>query len=308
MENSIDRKLLIKGYICIVLAAFMYSTQEIAGKKLALFKLDPYQVIFWAFFVAIILMIAPTYREMKKRKIKLKTNDFGYFTVIGILCVPLSMTALQMSLSYINAATVAVIISTTAIFAIPLSFIILKEKITKKMGIGLIVSIIGLLILINPESMIDSRSARSHMIGVGLAFFAAIVFSLYTVISKKRVQKYGGMVLNFFSFVIGDIVLFIGLLISGRPIIDNITSIEMVILLIIMGLLVKFLGYIFYQQAIESTSATVASTTFMIKPIIGPILAIIFLGEALHLNFWIGVIVIIIGSYIIFKCKLNREG
>ncbi|MCP6429401.1 EamA family transporter, partial [Klebsiella pneumoniae] len=65
--------------------------------------------------------------------------------------------------------------------------------------------------------------------GVIFAILSAITFALYSVVSKKRVARYGSIVINCFSFLAGDIILLALMMISHLALFDtyqkgNITS------------------------------------------------------------------------------------
>ena len=80
-------------------------------------------------------------------------------------------------------------------------------------------------------------------------------------------------------------------------------------LLLFISIFITGIAYICYFYAIEQLSITFASLIFFIKPVLVPILAIIFLSEKPQVNFWFGLVLIVSGSVIIFtenKKKVNK--
>lgn len=299
-------KKVYKGYIFIVLTALFFSTQEIAGKILSSKnKVDPYQVMFLAFLIGAVTLLPFAINDLKKKNIKLKLNDYLYFLFTGTLCVPLAMTALQVAVVYTKASTAAVIISSNAIFTIPFAYLILKEKLNKGTVLSLIFSLIGIGFIFNPAQLV-SGFAGNDMKGMSIALFAAVTFALYNVFTTKRIQKYGGYIFNCFSFLFGDLVLFIFLLITHKPVISGITTAN-IIPLLYMGIFVKGVGYIFYLGAMKETSAVVASTAFLIKPALAPLIALLILQESIKSNVIVGIVFIIVGSYVNFRYKMNAD-
>ncbi|MGO2916612.1 MAG: EamA family transporter, partial [Leuconostoc falkenbergense] len=59
-------------------------------------------------------------------------------------------------------------------------------------------------------------------------------------------------------------------------------------------------GYVLYSLAMEASDVSTASLVFFIKPALAPILALIILHESIKLNTIIGVVIIVIGSTIMF--------
>lgn len=292
-----------KGYIFIIITAFLYSTQEISSKFLAVSaKLDPMQVVFWVFLVGFFIFIPFMLKDKKKRGIKLHPKDFIFFLVAGTLCIPVSLVFMQTAVGYTRASLVAVIISANAVFTAPFAYFILKERIKSYMVAALAVTLIGVIFIVDPGSFISGISDARNMIGIAFAAGGAISFSLYSVVTAKRLSYFGGYVSNCFSFLCGLVVLFIIMLILDKPFFKGINY-EAVLILLYMGVFVKALGYLFFLESIRHTSAITASIIFMIKPGLATLLAFLILGEPLTAMMFIGIAFIFIGSYISYYFK-----
>jgi len=295
-----------KGYLFILLTAIFYSTQEISGKMLAQKgAMDPFQVMMIVFLIGAIVLLPMAVKDMKAKKIKLNGNDLGYLALCGILAVSISMSMLQFAVTYTKASTAAVLFCTNAVFTIPFAYFILKEKIKGITIVSIIVSLIGVVIIFNPAKVMEGIGGSKDLIGICFALIAAVVWSLYTVISKKRIDVYGGYVFNCISFFFGVIALLLLLIVTGRPILSGIT-LNNILVLLYMGIFIKAVGYICYLGAIKETSAVTASTVFLIKPALATILAILILGESIEVNVIIGIVFIIIGSIINYSS--NKKG
>lgn len=288
-----------KGYLYIILAAVIFSTMEITGKMIS-GQINPYQLTFIRFLIGGLVLLPFSIKEIKERKLQLNHKDFLYFLFTGILCVVVCMSFFQLAVLYTKASTVAIVFSTNPIFTVPFAYVILKEKVTKRTLISLLISVVGILFILNPFKV------SSDFKGIILAVLSAITFSLYSVIGKLRMKKYGGFISNCFTFLLGDAVLLIGLLIFRIPIISGINT-SNIIELIYLGVVVTGFGYVFYFLAMKETSATTASMVFFIKPALAPLLALIILHESLPLNTIIGIIFILIGSYLSIMQKKTEN-
>lgn len=296
-----------KGYMFIILTAFFYSTQEISGKFLAKNgHMDPFQVMFIVFLIGAVLLFPAAVRDIKVKKIKITGKDITYFAVCGILSATISMSMLQFAVTYTKASTAAVIFCTNAVFTVPFAYFILKEKINKATILSMIISLIGVIVIFNPAELMSGFSSGKDILGILLALLAAVTWSLYTVLSKKRISSYGGYVFNFFAFCFGVITLFGILIFTGRPVFSGINFSNFLILLY-MGIFIKALGYVFYLGAVRETSAVTASTVFLIKPALASILSVAILGESIESSMVIGILFIIGGSYINFLSNKKQE-
>jgi drug/metabolite transporter (DMT)-like permease len=284
-----------KGYFYILITAFAFSTMEIAGKMISN-QFNPFQLTFLRFFIGSLVLLPFAVMEVKRRNLKLGLNDFLYFALTGITGIVISMSFFQLAILNTKASTVAIIFSTNFVFTIPFAIIILKEKVNKKMLITLLISVLGILLIFNPFSI------NPDMKGILLAFGAAVTFSLFSVISKTRVQKYGGLILNSFSFLIGNIFLLMCLLSFNIPVISGINS-GNILHLLYLGIFVTGIGYLCYFEAMKHTSAITASLVFCIKPALAPLLSFIILHESLSTNTVLGIICIVAASVVAFVFK-----
>lgn len=301
------------GYAYIILTAVIFSTMEITG-KLAV-GLNPIQLNFLRFAIGGLILLPSAVKAIKSRGIKLKKDDFYYFLGAGFLCVVVSMSFFQLAITYTKASTVAIIFSTNPVFTVLLAYIVLKEELNRGTIISILLSLVGIFFILNPFG------TSGDVKGIVLSILAAVTFSMYSVLGKMRSGKYGSIALNCITFLIGDVVMLVIILISklsavrsminpdgslnfmsNIPIFAGING-DNIIPLIFLGIVVTGLGYMFYFLAMDATSATKASVVFFIKPALAPILALIILGEKIPLNTVAGIVLILIGSYFSLTAK-----
>lgn len=306
-----------KGYLYIILSTILFSTMEIS-LKLVSGKFNPIQLTFIRFFIGGIILLPLAISNLKKRKISVDVKSIGFFALSGFICVIISMVLYQLALLNAKASVVAILFSCNPVFVIPLAYVMLKEQVYKDTIVSMIVSIIGIVVIMNPFNM--SGSAK----GIIFTLLSAATFALYGVVGKRKSSEYGGIALSSFSFIAGSIEMFILIAISkisfiaallnksglkmfaDIPIIKGI-SLSTIPSLIFIGIFVTGFGYTFYFLAMDETSASTASLVFYIKPALAPILALIILREAITINMIIGIVLIIIGSCITFICNSKRN-
>lgn len=306
-----------KGYIYIILSAIIFSTMEIAGKVVSK-EINPFELNFLRFLIGALILLPLAIKDLRKRKIYLNKNDVGYFLISGFLCVFVSMSFFQLAIVYTKASTVAIVFSTNPVFTIPFAYFILKEQLNRNTIFSLLISLLGLICILNPFNI------HSDIKGIVLAILAAITFSFYSVIGKMRSDRYGSIVMNCFTFLAGDFIMLFIILIShiqyiaklnekvGVSLLSNIPMIYginqyNIFTLMYMGIVVTGLGYLFYFYAMEETSATTASIVFFIKPALAPILSLMVLHESISINTILGILFILIGSYITFIGRSSRS-
>lgn len=306
-----------KGFLYIILTAFLFSTMEIA-LKLVSNQFNPIQISFLRFLIGAIVLSPMAVRVIKAKEMKLNKNDFMFFSLTGFICVVVSMTLYQLSLVYCPASFVAILFSCNPVFIVPLAYFFLNEDIYKHTIISMIISIVGMICIMNPMHM------AINAIGTLFVILSAITFALYSVVCKAKSQRYGGIVMTCFSFLMGSIQMLVLILLTKVNIVSKLLSnhglknfadipifqginFNSLVSLIYIGIFVTGLGYTFFFLAMEETSASTASIVFFIKPALAPILALLILHEAISLNTIGGIALIIIGSIVNFVCNNKAQ-
>lgn len=295
-----------KGYIYIALSTVLFSSMEIALKEVAS-DFNPIQLTFTRFLLGGIFLIPFAVRTLKKRGIQVKLKSLGYFAILGLVGVVLSMTFYQLAVNHAPASVVAILFSSNTVFVLVFAFLLIREPIYRRNLLSLALELAGIVVIINPFHIKLSIS--------GLIFTAAatITFSLYGVLGKKKCQEYGGVTVTCISFLFGGgELLLLALLgkisfISGfltahgaglfanTPLLSG-YSWGNILMFLYVCLGVTGAGYACYFEAMEKTSANTASLTFFFKPVLAPILALLILHENIPANMIAGIVMILAGS------------
>lgn len=285
-----------KVYFFVVLTAFLFGTMEVA-LKLAGSEMDSFQLTFLRFMIGGLLLLPFAIVEMRKNHVRLVLKDFAYLLYVGILGIPLSMLFFQLGVMHSNAATASVLISINPLFTMLFAHFMTDEKLKKNNVIVLLFGLLGILFMIKPWDMQEGNT----VLGIVLMLLAALFFGLYTVAGKISVQKMGIMAQTSISFILGSLVLLVVMLFMGRPVIDGIAENWAIVGYI--SIFVTGLGYFSYFTAIRLSDATTGSIAFFLKPAIAPFMAVIFLNESILWNTYVGIILILIGSWLNIRGK-----
>ena len=299
-----------KGYLYIVLATFFFSTMEIA-LKMTSGTFNAIQLTFLRFLIGALVLIPLAVQERRYKKLPLRASDIRFFLLSGFICVVVSMILFQMSVVFAPASTVAVLFSCNSVFIVLFAYLMLHESIFRHTVVSIVISLVGMMIIINPLHFKGSAA------GVICALGAAVTFAFYNAVARTRSERIGGITLTSMSFLFGcaELLVLIGLshipafaaplrcaglgMFYAVPLISGLT-LSSLPGLIYVGVCVTGLGYMFYFLAMESTSAATASLVFYIKPVLAPLFALAVLGEAITGRMVVGIVFIVIGSLIAF--------
>ena len=279
-----------KAYFFVVLTAFLFGTMEVACKA-AGNQLDPFQLTFLRFAIGGLILLPFAAAELKQNRIKLTAKDILILAGVGALGIPLSMVFFQLGVMNSNAATASVLICINPFFTMVFAHFFTEEKLNRNKFIVLAIGLAGLIVMIKPWNIQEGNT----VIGIVYMLLAAVFFGAYTVAGKVSVQKMGIMAQTSISFILGSLILFIIILITGKPVVAGVT--DSFILVLYVGIFVTGLGYYSYFMAIKNSDAATGSLAFFLKPAIAPVMAVIFLKETILWNTYIGIGLILAASY-----------
>lgn len=278
-----------RGIIYSLITAVLFVTLEPVSKLIS-GTVNPYAITFWRFIIGAVILIPLAALKIKKEKVHISLKDFGIMTALGVLFICISMIALQIGVQKADSPSlIAIIFSSNSIFTIIFAILILKEKLNKNKVIALAFGIIGVLACTDLSS---GTNLESVLYGV----FAAISFSLYTVLSQKFTKKFGGIIQTSVAFLMGSVILLVSLLVLGVDITPAFST-EILVTLCYLGFLVTGIGYACYFLAIEKGGPIMGSLAFFIKPILTPFVTLIINGIVPDWKVFVAVVCIVVASY-----------
>lgn len=200
-------------------------------------------------------------------------------------------------------AVVVLLLYVQPLWTTIISFLFLKEKVTRWHFIACIIVIFGVFFLVNPSELFVSSS----FIGIFLALLAGIFLSLWVVLgSVASKRKINPISIKFFVGLFGLVLLFLFF-----PVLNLISSDVMVVgfsldwpiwvwgLLILYNLFAITLGHIIYYKGVKLIPAASAGILLLLEPIVATILAAIFLFQPVTPSIFLGGLLILAGNALV---------
>ena len=148
-DDDVPSKKKMQGYILSFLAVLLYAGGVLAI-TIASTDVDPVVANAIRLPAATILLGTLMASTGKNKSYKSPDRKFVYLmSIAGILGTYISSFFLVLSTQVLGAGLTAVLTSLGPLFALPLAFIWLKEKVTKSVVIGTVISILGLFIVLS---------------------------------------------------------------------------------------------------------------------------------------------------------------
>ena len=197
-------------------------------------------------------------------------------------------------LALIPAGRAIVLGYTTPLWVAPAAFIFLKERITARQGVGIVVGLIGLLLLFGPSSL--DWTNGSALLGQGVLILAALCWSVSIVYTRAHRWTATPLHLMPWQCLVATVVLTsLALIFEGMP--PNLSQISSPALLALAynGVIGTALGFWAMTVVNRRLPAATASLGLLATPVLGIGLSTVILGEKLDPILILSTVIILTG-------------
>ena len=280
------------GHIAALLTIFIWGTTFISTKIL-LVDFKPIEILFFRFLIGLIALLIIYPKRLKKTT---KDQEIT-FALAGLCGVTLYFLLENIALTYSMASNIGVIISIAPFFTAILSDFVLKEKSLKSnFIIGFIAAMMGIALI----SFNGTSNFKLNPIGDVLALLAALVWAIYSVLTKK-ISEYGYNTIQVTRriFIYGIAFMLIALVPFDFELnLNHFTNPVYLGNIISLGLGASALCFVTWNVAVKILGAVKTSIYIYIVPVVTVVTSVIILNEQITLMSFIGTILTLIGLFL----------
>lgn len=239
------------------------------------------------FMAAIILFVigAIFYRQY----LKIDLSDFHLFIGTGIFSIVFFNWCY---FSAINLLTIPIAVSllyTAPAFVAILSFLFLKEKMTRGKLVVVALTVIGCALAAGFNIQSGSAfSAVSLLIGLGAGFG----YALYSIFGKVALRKYHPFTVTLYTFIVASVALVPTTGIFSKH--QLVTDIRILLLSVGLAVFPTVLAYFAYSWGLERTDSSTAAVVSTLEPVVATLLGVLAYGARLETTQLIGSVLIVV--------------
>jgi drug/metabolite transporter (DMT)-like permease len=232
-------------------------------------------------------------------KEKVEKQDLKKLLFACLFGVVFNQLAFFNGLVYTTSINTSIIMTSAPLMALPMSYWMLKEKISSSKILGVVVGFIGaLLIILQKEKLYN---ATNPLLGNILIFTNAAVFTFFLVYVKPMMVKYSPFTVLKWSFLFGTIVLIpvgapelakIGMDYTTFPL-----EIWWSIGYVVIG--ITFFTFLLNMFALKQVSPSIVSAYIFTQPLLTAILSWIIEGKIMNLTSAFACVLIFVGVYFV---------
>lgn len=256
--------------------------------KVALKHFEPFTLAVTRFVIASVAMFAIVKFSGRLRKIE--RVDWGKFVWLGLLAVPLNQLLFLYGLKYTTPGRSALYYGATPAFVFMMAIWYLKERVTLAKIAGIAISFLGVALILRA-----GRFDADILFGDILVILAVIAWAGYTIFGKPLIAKYGPMTTTTYALLIGTALYFpFGLIYAVKFDYSTVSAAGWLSLLYI-AIITSVIAYSIWFWALGRMEASKLSIFQNLQPIIATVLSVLFFGEVLGWEFYVGGAMVITG-------------
>lgn len=280
-----------RAYLLLTMTALFWAGNSIVGRA-ARELVPPAALSFWRWMLALALLLPLAWPHLRRDWPVLRAH-WPVMLILGALGIGAFNTLLYTGLQTTTALNSMLIQSAQPALILMLGALVMRDRTSARQIAGVAVSLAGVLIIIgrgDPGLLLALRLNG----GDAIIAFAVLLWALYSVLLRKRPPVHP---LSFLaaSIMVGLVVIIpvyaaeIG---SGRLIVPAAGS---ALAIAYVSIFPSFLAYLFFNRGVELIGSAATAQYMNVMPLMGAGLAMLFLGETLHLFHVTGLVLVVAG-------------
>ncbi|MCS7071242.1 MAG: DMT family transporter [Anaerolinea sp.] len=211
---------------------------------------------------------------------------------VGVIGFGISVGAQFVGTDLSTAVNGTLITSASPAFILVFAATLLRERLSPRRILAVVLATVGVIVIINPASADFSSATFAGDIALAIA---AITWGLYSVLVRRVSARYDTLVISLYA-MLGGLILTIpaaAIELATRPV--GAVTPSIVLGVIYLGVISTAYAMWAWNRAFALVDASAASLFFFAQPLVGTLLSVLLLNQTMTLPLWIGSALIGIG-------------
>jgi len=282
----------------LLLAAMLFWGFSFVWYKMAYQHFLPLTVVFFRLFLSstFLFLLAATMRKLQH----VSQKDLPLLFLIALFEPFLYFIGESLGMQYVSSTLASIIIATIPLFTPVAAYFFFKERISVLNIAGIIVSLAGVLIVVDA----NTSSGNSSLPGILLIFLAVFSAVGYSLMVKRLTERFNPFTIVAWQNGMGAILFLPLFLLFEFPRLD-VSSItwKNMLPVIYLTFFASVLAFIFFVNAVASIGASKANIFTNAIPVFTALFSWLLLGEQLSLMKLTGMFIVMAG---IFMSQLSH--
>lgn len=268
--SSLSRLFWMIALACMWSPSFLFI--KLAANELPPMTITACRVTIGTLLLAIVLAFRGTSLPKSKK-------FWMHSAVMAIFSSSLPFSLFCFAEQSIESALAAILNGSSPMFTALLVLIFLpSDRLSLQKGIGVVLSIVGLIILFSPNL---GNGLQGSLIGMLAALCAALCYAISHIYGKIFMTKQAPFVAPTAQLLLSCCYLWPLVYFFESPFPSSLPSYEAILGICGLGILGTFFAFIIYYKLLETSGPTAISAVACFFPVMGMFLGFAFLGESL---------------------------
>jgi drug/metabolite transporter (DMT)-like permease len=287
------------AYILLIACALMWGSNHVVARGVNA-SVPLAALAFWRWVVALLLLL-PVCMGKVARDWPLIRQGWKPIFLIGTTGTFMFTIAIYLAAYNTTAVNTGLLNATTPIWVLLFAALLTADKPRMTQWVGVLVAGLGTAVII-AKGDINVFLEMNFVSGDLFALISAMIWAAYSMLLKYAPRGIHPFSLIFAAIVVGLLYLtpiyLWSILINGDPYFTRLDPAwPDMIKIAYIGVGPAFLGYLFWNRGVGMVGAANAGVFLYLMPAFASVLAIIFLGEELHLYHLGGIALIAVGIW-----------
>ena len=238
-------------------------------------------------------------------KQKVEKKDILRLAICGVFGVAINQLFFFEGLNLTTPINAAIVMTINPILVILLSFLILKEPLSLKKSLGVLLGLIGAsMLIINSDGF---NFSSDYQTGNLFVFINATSYALYLVLVKPLIKKYHLITVLFYVFGFGLLYIipfgFSSLNDVKWAIIPSNIYLEITFVVICT----TFIAYLLNSFSLKQLSPAIVSIYIYLQPVLASVFAIMWGSDYIHNDKIIAALFVFSGVYLVSVGSLKQK-
>ncbi len=282
-------------YLALIIVQVFFGSLPVIGK--VVLKAIP-AISLVGFRVGITALVLLIFQAARGRLWLKNKGDYWRLAVLSLFGVTFNQLLFINGLSLTKASNASLLAVTIPIFTLTVSSIIGTERLRGTKIAGIVLAAFGVLLIIDPR---NASFSSQTTLGDLLIVVNSLSFGIYVATSKAVITRNGAFRSMMWVFVFSSVVC-VPLGIYSFSSVD-VPTLEPVIWLLILyiAIFATAVPYLLNAWALARVNPSTLAVFIYLQPLIGFLLAVIFLGEYIDFKFIIAAALIFAGVFLVTR-------
>ncbi|OGA51544.1 MAG: hypothetical protein A3G25_03860 [Betaproteobacteria bacterium RIFCSPLOWO2_12_FULL_63_13] len=280
-----------RGYMLMVITALLWSGNAVIGRAVHE-TIPPIGLNFWRWMITLPVFVVLAWPHVRKDW-PLVRRHWPILVLFSILSVTVYNTFVYIGLNTTTAINMLLINTARPVMIVFLSYALFRDRLTAAQALGFVLALAGTVTIL-ARGDIDVLIGVRFIVGDLWVVLATVGWAFYTVLLPKRPAIHPTN-LMLVSVVVGTAILlpfYLWETLLVRPVPLGPQTYWAVGYL---GLLASAVAFLCFNRMVEVLGPNRAGLTSYVVPIVGTMLAILFLHEQFHAFHVAGIVLILAG-------------